>query len=116
MARNSKAMSSAMMEPVNPNKERPLRPKVMDHMEIHPNMQTGHNVEAHFTHYSHDKETKEFSGPHGKVTLPKGHILAHMAKHMGIPVAHAPGEDQVEAAEGRPGADNEGEDNEESME
>jgi hypothetical protein len=60
--------------------------KVISHLEIHPNMEGGHNVEIHHTHsMDHPAVTKIFGGPHEPVSIPKGHILAHVADHMGIP-------------------------------
>ncbi len=65
-----------------------VAPKMVDHLEIHPTMDSGHRVEVHHTSYEHRPVKKEFAGPHAKVNLPKGHVLAHIAEHMGIPVTH----------------------------
>jgi hypothetical protein len=62
--------------------------KIVSHLEVHPNMDGGHNVEIHHTHsFDHPAEVKEFSGPHEEVSLPKGHILHHIAKNLGISIA-----------------------------
>lgn len=71
-------------------KRKPPKKASVDHIEIHPAMNTGHRVEAHFANSGlseyKEPEKKEFAGPHAKVSLPKGHILAHIAGHMGIPM------------------------------
>jgi hypothetical protein len=49
------------------HKER-IPPKVVSHIEIHPNMEGGHNVEVHHTHsYDHPPIVKKFEGPHEAV-------------------------------------------------
>jgi hypothetical protein len=60
-------------------------PKMVSHLEVHPNMEGGHNVVVHHTNpVDHPPKEKEFSGPHDSVVLPKGHILESIAKHMNI--------------------------------
>lgn len=60
-------------------------PKVVDHIEIHPTMNAGHRVEIHHTHsYDHPPIVKQFEGPHEAVSLPKGHVLAHIGKQLGM--------------------------------
>jgi hypothetical protein len=64
--------------------------KVVSHLEIHPNMEGGHNVSVHHTHpYDHPPKEKKFSGPHDSVVLPKGHILKNIADEMGIHTTQA---------------------------
>lgn len=69
----------------------------MDHIEIHPAMGGGHRVEAHYANRGMDgykePEKKDFAGPHAKVSVPKGHILHHVAQSMGVPVDVAGPED-----------------------
>ena len=83
------------------HKER-VPPKVVSHLEIHPNMEGGHNVEVHHTHrFEHPPVVKKFEGPHEPVSLPAGHILAHVAKEMNIPTSGeaAGSEENVSAKE-----------------
>lgn len=54
-------------------------PKVLDHLEIHPRMGGGHNIEHHYQGYQHDKETKEFEEHEGDKAM------KHIAKHAGLP-------------------------------
>jgi hypothetical protein len=66
------------------HKER-KQPKIVSHLEIHPNMEGGHNVSVHHTHpFDHPAIEKKYSGPHDSVVLPKGHVLESIAKHMNI--------------------------------
>lgn len=81
----SYAHDPVMKKPV----ERKKSPKVIDHLHIRPTMDGGHVVEQHFTNYEHGPESKEFSGPHAAVSLPAGHVLHHIAGHMGIPITKA---------------------------
>jgi hypothetical protein len=61
-------------------------PKVVSHIEIHPNMKGGHSVHVVHTHpHDHPNIVKEFEGPHEGIDLPSGHILHHIAGHLGIP-------------------------------
>jgi hypothetical protein len=72
--------------------------KVVSHMEIRPNMSGGHNVELHHTHFDHPPAVKKFDGPHEPVSIPKGHILHHVAKQLGISMSDVgAGEDTEEA-------------------
>jgi len=57
--------------------------KMVHHLEIHPAMDGGHRVEVHHSSM-HEPAKKEFAGPHEAVSLPKGHILHHIAGHLGI--------------------------------
>jgi hypothetical protein len=61
-------------------------PKVVSHVEVHPNMGGGHSVHTVHTHsFDHPPAVKQFKGPHEAVSLPKGHVLAHVAEQMNIP-------------------------------
>lgn len=61
-------------------------PKVVSHVEIHPSMGGGHAVHTVHTHgYEHPAAVKNFKGPHAEVSIPKGHVLAHVAEQMNIP-------------------------------
>jgi hypothetical protein len=57
--------------------------KVLDHISIHPIMGGGHRVEQHFAG-GQEPVSKDFAGPHEPVNLPEGHVLEHIAGHMGI--------------------------------
>jgi hypothetical protein len=76
-------------------------PKVVSHLEIRPNMDGGHNVEVHHTHYDYPPKVKEHAGPHEAVSLPKGHVLHSIAKEMGIQTTGtgAGAEENVDAKE-----------------
>lgn len=84
------------------HKER-IPPKVVSHLEIKPNMEGGHNVEVHHTHsFDHPPTVKKFEGPHEPVSLPAGHILAHVAKHLNIPTSgEAAGSEESAAKEAK---------------
>jgi hypothetical protein len=58
-------------------------PKVLDHLEIHPKLGSGHIVKHVYTGYEHDPKTVEFN----KAGVAKGgeHIAAHLTKHAGLP-------------------------------
>jgi hypothetical protein len=61
-------------------------PKVVSHVEVHPSMGGGHAVHTVHTHgYEHPAAVKNFKGPHAEVSIPKGHVLAHVAEQMNIP-------------------------------
>lgn len=78
-------------------------PKVVSHIEIHPNMEGGHNVHTvHTDRYAHPDAVKKFKGPHASVKLPEGHLLAHAAGLMGIPTSgkSAGSEENVGVKEG----------------
>jgi hypothetical protein len=68
-----------------------VKPKAKSSLQaihIHPSMHgDGHVVMTH--QFGGGAESKEFTGPHAAVTLPAGHILSHVAEHLGIPTAKA---------------------------
>lgn len=95
MARKADTMATTFKE------KKP--PKVVSHLEVHPSMGGGHAVHVVHTHgYEHPPMVKEFEGPHEPVSLPKGHVLGHLAEHMGIPTkgVAAGTEENVSAKEG----------------
>lgn len=59
------------------------------HIRIEEAENGGHSVEHHFESGGgayHEPKTFVFGKPEGaKPSLPKGHILQHIAEHMGIP-------------------------------
>lgn len=84
-------------------------PKIVSHIEIHPNMEGGHNVEIHHTHsFEHPPIVKKFPGPHEAVSLPEGHILHHIASKLGVETSVGGGalaeeeRDDTGAGEGEP--------------
>src|SRR5882762_8012388 len=83
------------------HKER-VPPKVISHIEIHPNMKSGHDVHVVHTHpYDHLNKITQHEGPHDGVDVPSGHILHSVAKHMGIQTTGtgAGSEEDVDAKE-----------------
>ena len=62
---------------------------VLDHLRIEEAENGGHVVEHHFesgTGAYHEPETHVFAKPaSAKLQLPEGHVLTHVAKHLGIP-------------------------------
>ena len=63
---------------------------VLDHLRMEEAENGGHVVEHHFESGNgyHEPETHVFSKPldgDAKPQLPEGHVLTHIAKHMGIP-------------------------------
>lgn len=62
-------------------------PKEIRHLEMKEAENGGHIVTHVHTHYEHEPEMHAFSESAHKVKLPKGHVLAHIAKHMKIPHA-----------------------------
>lgn len=76
--------------------------KIVSHLEIHPNMDGGHDLQIHHTHpYDYPAKSKAHTGPHDAVDIPKGHILHSIAKEMGIQTtgAGAGSEEDVDAKE-----------------
>src|SRR5579859_2271376 len=62
---------------------------VLAHVRIEEAENGGHSIEHHFESGAgayHEPKTFVFSKPEGaKPQLPKGHVLAHIAEHLGIP-------------------------------
>ena len=81
--------------------------KEMDHMRVMKAENGGHMVEHHFQGFDHPPE-QGFAGsaPTEEVALPKGHVLQHIAEHMGIPhsvvEAKAESADKTDAKAGAP--------------
>ena len=69
--------------------KRSKAPKVLSHMEIHPQMGGGVRVEHHYSSYEHKPSMHEFAEDEGA----KFH--AHMTKHTGL--AHEKVEEQGES-------------------
>ncbi len=59
--------------------------KELDHMRIEESENGGHAVTHHFTSFEHPPELHTFAQPGEEVELPEGHVLQHVAKHLGIP-------------------------------
>jgi len=79
-----------------------IPPKIVSHLEVHPNMQGGHDVHTVHTHpYDHPPKVKKHAGPHDSVVLPEGHVLHSIAKEMGIQTTGtgAGSEEPIEAKE-----------------
>ena len=57
--------------------------KVLDHLEIHPQLGGGHIVKHVYTDYSHDPKEVKFN----KAGKSQGgeHVVAHLTKHGGLP-------------------------------
>jgi len=61
---------------------------VLNQLRIEEAENGGHVVEHHFesgTGAYHEPETHVFAEPEGKPKLAKGHVLQHIAEHLGIP-------------------------------
>jgi hypothetical protein len=58
-------------------------PKVLDHLELHPQLGGGHIVKHVYTDYQHEPMPVKFN----KAGIAKGgeHIQAHLDKHAGLP-------------------------------
>jgi hypothetical protein len=63
--------------------KRKARPKVLDHLEIHPQLGGGHIVKHVYTDYSHEPKEVKFNGA-GK-SQGGEHIQSHLNKHAGLP-------------------------------
>ena|ERR1700722_14067574 len=86
-------------------KERKI-PKVVDHLEVHPNMEAGHNVHTVHSHsFDHPDVIKKFKGPHAKVSIPAGHILHHIGKQIGVDMSDVGAGEGSEAIEASPKQD-----------
>ena len=57
--------------------------KVLDHLELHPKMGGGHIVKHVYTSYEHEPKEHHFN----ELGKSQGgeHIMAHLAKHAGLP-------------------------------
>lgn len=64
-------------------------PKVLHHLEIHPQMGGGVRVEHHYSSYEHKMEPHEFEEHEG------GKFHAHLTKHTGL--SHEKLEEQGES-------------------
>ncbi len=89
-----------MASPIAVETSKPkAQPKVLAHVEIHPQMGGGHIVKHVYTSYSHEPKTYSFN----KNGVAKGgeHIAAHLTKHAGLPAYskqdHSATEEEVEA-------------------
>ncbi len=79
--------AEALQHNADVRKGRNAKP-TLAHVRIEEAENGGHSVEHHFESgngaYTQPK-TFVFARPEGKVSLPKGHILQHVAEHLGIP-------------------------------
>lgn len=77
---------------------------VLAHVRIEEAENDGHSVEHHFesgTGTYHEPKTFVFGKHEGPLPkLPKGHILTHLAEHLGIPHEAMNAMEQVEKEEG----------------
>jgi hypothetical protein len=89
-------------EVLDHNARRRKEPKPeLDHLRVYESDNGGHAVEHHFGPYgSADEELHTFPKPVGKPSLPKGHVLTHIAKAMHIPHEVVSAEKEVEESGG----------------
>lgn len=72
--------------------------KELSHMRITEGEKGGHNVEHHFTHYSHEPEAHVFGKSEGN------EMLMHIAKHAHVEHSLKPsGAEEMESAENSEG-------------
>jgi hypothetical protein len=62
------------------------QPKVLSHIEIHPQLGGGHIVKHVYSGYEHEPRPYKFGKDEG------GRAAAHIARHAGLPGATEPGE------------------------
>lgn len=70
------------------------RAKVLDHLEIHPQLGGGHIVKHHYTSYEHDPKEVKFNKD-GK-SQGGEHVVDHLVKHAGLPGYESGEEEGVE--------------------
>lgn len=72
-------------------------PKTISHLEIHPRLGGGHVVKHVYQSYEHPTRNVEFN----KEGVAKGgeHIMAHLAKHAGLPSTPEEGYEEHDESE-----------------
>lgn len=58
--------------------------KALSHLHVEETENGGHIVTHHFSS-GHEPEIHAFPEPKGEVAIPEGHVLEHIAQHMGVP-------------------------------